>query len=98
MRQLKKCKSKKRLNNFKNISICCQYLHNPFDVVAPNYITNVYQTAPQGRVLTVDLEITSFSAEAQVRRIPVEYRKCRYPEESNLKYFEVSFYYLIRSS
>ncbi|XP_039956785.1 sodium channel protein Nach [Bactrocera tryoni] len=64
------------------------YLHNPLDVVAPNDITNVYQTAPQGRVLTVDLEITAFSAEAQVRRIPIEYRKCRYPDESNLKYFE----------
>ncbi|XP_017475860.1 PREDICTED: uncharacterized protein LOC108366082 [Rhagoletis zephyria] len=64
------------------------YLHNPYDVVSPGHITNVYQTAAPGRVLTVDLEISSFSAEDEVRDLPSEYRKCRYPDESNLLYFE----------
>ncbi|CAD7014289.1 unnamed protein product [Ceratitis capitata] len=64
------------------------YLHNPFDVVSPGHITNVYLTASPGRVLTVDLEISTFSAEVEVRNLPVEYRKCRYPDESNLKFFQ----------
>ncbi|XP_067632970.1 pickpocket protein 28 isoform X2 [Eurosta solidaginis] len=64
------------------------YLHNPFDVVSPGHITNVYLTATPGRVLTADLEINTFSAEDEVRNLPAEYRKCRYPDESNLNYFK----------
>lgn len=33
--------------------------------------------------------LSSISAEDEVRNVPVAYRKCRYIEENNLKYYSV---------
>lgn len=37
------------------------------------------------------LLVNSISADGEVRNLPVAYRKCRYEDENNLKYYSVSW-------
>ena len=36
----------------------------------------------------VDLEFVMNTAEHEVRKLPIAFRKCRYPNENNLEYFD----------
>lgn len=44
---------------------------------------------PTTGALTIEIKLQLNTAEAGVRELPIAYRKCRYPDENILKYFQV---------
>lgn len=43
----------------------------------------------EGATLNIDVDLVLTMAQHEVRNIPISFRKCRYTDESNLKYFQV---------
>ena len=83
--------------NFINCLSFFKLLHNVEDIAAPyDKSTILRQTTTDGS-LTIELLLALTTAEMEVRKLPIAYRKCRYRDENNLNYFGVSCRSIIRS-
>ncbi|XP_017050267.1 uncharacterized protein LOC108094285 [Drosophila ficusphila] len=56
----------------------------------PNDLRTVTFNAKVKTSYVLKVLLHSISADKEVRNLPVAYRKCRYPDENNLKYYSVS--------
>ncbi|XP_017031054.1 pickpocket protein 28 [Drosophila kikkawai] len=80
----------------------CQLMHKPFNSILTHVFlylhdVNEMMLPHDRRTVTFDakvkssyvlkLLVNSISADAEVRNLPVAYRKCRYTDENNLKYY-----------
>ncbi|XP_037941253.1 acid-sensing ion channel 4-A [Teleopsis dalmanni] len=65
------------------------YIHNVFDVVMPGDRNTILHEIKADGSLTMELLLSATTAESGVRNLPIQYRKCRYPDENVLKYFEI---------
>ncbi|KNC23431.1 hypothetical protein FF38_13352 [Lucilia cuprina] len=65
------------------------FLHNVEDIVAPYDQGAIMRHATMEGSLTIELLLGLTTAETEVRNLPIAYRKCRYKDENNLKYFEI---------
>uniref|UniRef100_A0A1B0AAZ8 Pickpocket protein 28 n=1 Tax=Glossina pallidipes TaxID=7398 RepID=A0A1B0AAZ8_GLOPL len=63
------------------------YMHNNFDIVTPGDRDTIFSRGTDNGALTVELMLGITTAEAEVRKLPIAYRKCRYTNENNLNYF-----------
>ncbi|KAI9583532.1 hypothetical protein GQX74_005280 [Glossina fuscipes] len=63
------------------------YMHNNFDIVTPGDRDTILSRGTDNGALTVELMLGITTAEGEVRKLPIPYRKCRYTNENNLKYF-----------
>lgn len=64
-------------------------MHNVEDIVAPFEQGTIMRQATMEGSLTIELLLGLTTAETEVRNLPIAYRKCRYKDENNLKYFKV---------
>lgn len=64
--------------------------------MAPYDQGTIMRQATMDGSLTIELLLGLTTAETEVRNLPIAYRKCRYRDENNLKYFEVSFFYFFK--
>uniref|UniRef100_A0A1A9VSR9 Uncharacterized protein n=1 Tax=Glossina austeni TaxID=7395 RepID=A0A1A9VSR9_GLOAU len=65
-------------------------MHNNFDIVTPGDRDTILSKGTDNGALTVELMLGITTAEAEVRKLPIAYRKCRYTNENNLNYFRDS--------
>ncbi|EDW31435.1 GL11130 [Drosophila persimilis] len=80
----------------------CQFMHKPFNSIQTHVFlymhdVNELMLPHDRRTITFDaktkssyvlkLLISSISADREVRNLPVAYRKCRYHDENNLRYY-----------
>ncbi|XP_043067001.1 pickpocket protein 28 [Drosophila bipectinata] len=80
----------------------CQFMHKPFNSIFTHvymylHDVNEMMLPHDSRTLTFNaktkssyvlkLLVNSISADGEVRNLPVAYRKCRYHDENNLKYY-----------
>ncbi|XP_052841792.1 sodium channel protein Nach [Drosophila gunungcola] len=63
------------------------YLHDVNEMMLPHDLRTVTFDAKVKSSYVLKLLVHSISADIEVRNLPVAYRKCRYTDENNLKYF-----------
>lgn len=64
-------------------------MHNVEDVLAPLDQGTILRRATMEGSLTIEILLSLTTSETEVRNLPIAYRKCRYKDENNLKYFKV---------
>ncbi|XP_055921228.1 sodium channel protein Nach [Eupeodes corollae] len=64
------------------------YIHNNKDVVEPDIKSVIRREINTNEISNVDVTLEIISAEEEVRNVPINYRKCRFSNENNLKYFK----------
>ncbi|TMW43231.1 hypothetical protein DOY81_011689 [Sarcophaga bullata] len=64
-------------------------LHNVEDIAAPYDKSTILRRAITDGSLTIELLLALTTAETEVRKLPIAYRKCRYRDENNLNYFGI---------
>lgn len=66
-----------------------QFFHNVGDIVAPYDKGTTMRYVATDVSMTFELLLGLTTAEAEVRNLPIAYRKCRYKDENDLQYFQV---------
>uniref|UniRef100_A0A1A9W9L9 Uncharacterized protein n=1 Tax=Glossina brevipalpis TaxID=37001 RepID=A0A1A9W9L9_9MUSC len=64
------------------------YMHNNFDIITPGDRDTMSRQAALNGALGIELMLSITTAEEEVRNLPIAFRKCRYTNENNLKYFQ----------
>ncbi|XP_032586408.1 sodium channel protein Nach-like [Drosophila mojavensis] len=63
------------------------FIHDVYEFLMPNDRRTVSINMDTINSYEITLILNSFSAETDVRNVPIAYRKCRYIDENNLKYY-----------